>query len=188
MSKATWITITCASESYGMCMLSMAFLVDTQPYAMRKLPIRHHMISAFSLHICKALCENLSLHSLPLALLLLAMLRDMRSCCRAQHADTGQADSCNAHPAIQDPLRWHITEGLPAICGEAAATEAPFSAGAFFTATTPGTGIAASACACSNSHPIPKLFQLLHVTVLVIMSTSHPPQSKSLHWLFYLSW
>ena len=49
--------------------------------------------------------SDLVLHSLPLALLLPAMLRDMRSCCRAQHADTGQADFCNAHPAIQHPLK-----------------------------------------------------------------------------------
>ena len=132
---------------------------------------------------CKALYENFVLHSLPLALLLLAVLRDMRSCCRAQHADMGQADSCNAHPAIQVPPKWQITEGLPAICGEAAATEAPFSAGAFFTAITPGTGMAASACACRSSRPIFKLFLLPHVTVLLIMSTSQPPQSKSVHWL-----
>ena len=55
--------------------------------------------------ICKALCENFVLHRLPLALLLLRLLRDMRNCCRAQHADMGKADSYSAHPAIQEPLK-----------------------------------------------------------------------------------
>ena len=105
MSKAAWIS--CATDPYGVaaCACSVKRIWRTSnPTRQGEIPLKRHILFAPGYAYAHARPPVRTSRTVCPLLLLLAVLQDMRSCCESQHADISRAGSCNAHPAIQDPL------------------------------------------------------------------------------------